>query len=186
MASLDWSQCPAVESIPGKVSGAWVFADTRTPVAIVFENLEDGMTIDEGGRAVPGDAGGRSRPYSSSPPGVSTRLCPDADAYPLRQTVRREAQLTGYRVTPSRNAARIAGIPSGTANCWTLRKPLDSMCSSRPDRNMRYQQNLTHRKIAIVVLSKGRWRLIKNRLPEIAAAVGCSAARQRHRGPDSG
>lgn len=47
MASLDWSQCPVVESIPGKVSGAWVFTGTRTPVAIVFENLEDGMTIDE-------------------------------------------------------------------------------------------------------------------------------------------
>ena len=47
MASLDWSLCPAVESIPGKVSGAWVFKGTRTPVAIVFENLEDGMTIDE-------------------------------------------------------------------------------------------------------------------------------------------
>jgi uncharacterized protein (DUF433 family) len=47
MASLDWSQCPAVESIPDKVSGAWVFVDTRTPVSIVFENLEDGMTIDE-------------------------------------------------------------------------------------------------------------------------------------------
>ena len=47
MASLDWSQCPAVESIPGKVSGAWVFKGTRTPVALVFENLEDGMTIDE-------------------------------------------------------------------------------------------------------------------------------------------
>jgi hypothetical protein len=25
MAALDWSVCPAVESIPGKVSGAWVF-----------------------------------------------------------------------------------------------------------------------------------------------------------------
>jgi len=47
MPSLDWSQCPGVERIPGKVSGAWVFAGTRTPVAIVFENLEDGMTIDE-------------------------------------------------------------------------------------------------------------------------------------------
>jgi uncharacterized protein (DUF433 family) len=47
MASLDWSQCPAVESIPGKVSGAWVFKATRTPVALVFENLEHGMTIDE-------------------------------------------------------------------------------------------------------------------------------------------
>lgn len=47
MASLNWSQCPAVERIPGKVSGAWVFKGTRTPAAIVFENLEDGMTIDE-------------------------------------------------------------------------------------------------------------------------------------------
>jgi len=47
MPSLDWSQCPGVERIPGKVSGAWVFTGTRTPVSIVFENLEDGMTIDE-------------------------------------------------------------------------------------------------------------------------------------------
>lgn len=47
MATLDWAQCPAVESIPGKVSGAWVFKGTRTPVAVVFENLEDGMTIDD-------------------------------------------------------------------------------------------------------------------------------------------
>jgi uncharacterized protein (DUF433 family) len=29
------------------VSGAWVFRGTRLPVATVFENLEDGMTIDE-------------------------------------------------------------------------------------------------------------------------------------------
>ena len=47
MAPLDWSQCPVVESIPGKVSGAWVFRGTRMPVAAVFENLEDGMSIDE-------------------------------------------------------------------------------------------------------------------------------------------
>ena len=47
MASLDWSQCPAVESVPGKVSGAWVFRATRKPVATVFENLEAGASIDE-------------------------------------------------------------------------------------------------------------------------------------------
>ncbi|MGA3043916.1 MAG: DUF433 domain-containing protein [Bryobacteraceae bacterium] len=47
MAILDWSQCAAVESIPGKVSGAWVFKDTRMPVSIMFENLEAGATIDE-------------------------------------------------------------------------------------------------------------------------------------------
>jgi uncharacterized protein (DUF433 family) len=47
MASLDWSQCPAVESIPGRVSGAWVLRGTRTPVKVLFENLEAGMSIDE-------------------------------------------------------------------------------------------------------------------------------------------
>jgi uncharacterized protein (DUF433 family) len=47
MAALDWSQCPAVESVPGRLSGAWVFRDTRMPVSTVFENLADGMSIDE-------------------------------------------------------------------------------------------------------------------------------------------
>jgi uncharacterized protein (DUF433 family) len=47
MTTLDWSQCPAVESIPGKVSGAWVFKDTRMPVATVFENLEAGLSVEE-------------------------------------------------------------------------------------------------------------------------------------------
>lgn len=47
MAALDWSECPAVESIPGKVSGAWVLRGTRTPVKVLFENLEAGMTIEE-------------------------------------------------------------------------------------------------------------------------------------------
>jgi len=47
MPSLDWSQCPAVESIPGKRSGAWVFKDTRMPVSTVFENLESGASIEE-------------------------------------------------------------------------------------------------------------------------------------------
>ena len=39
------------------------------------------------------------------------------------------------------------------------------------DRNLRYQQNLAGRKIAIVVLDKARWKLIRLKLPEIAAAV---------------
>lgn len=47
MASLDWSQCPAVESIPGKVSGAWVLKGTRMPVSAIFENLEAGANLDD-------------------------------------------------------------------------------------------------------------------------------------------
>jgi len=46
MPSLDWSQCAAVESIPGKVSGAWVFRGTRVPVSAIFENLKN-SPIDE-------------------------------------------------------------------------------------------------------------------------------------------
>jgi uncharacterized protein (DUF433 family) len=47
MASLDWSQCPAVESVPDRRSGAWVFKDTRMPVSTIFENLEVGASIEE-------------------------------------------------------------------------------------------------------------------------------------------
>ncbi len=44
---LDWSQCPFVESVPERLSGAWVFRDTRMPVSVVFENLEAGATVEE-------------------------------------------------------------------------------------------------------------------------------------------
>jgi uncharacterized protein (DUF433 family) len=47
MAALDWSQCSAVESVPGKVSGAWVLKGTRMPVSAIFENLEAGASLDD-------------------------------------------------------------------------------------------------------------------------------------------
>ena len=39
------------------------------------------------------------------------------------------------------------------------------------DRNMVYQQNLKAHKIAIVVLGKNRWSLLRQWLPQIVAAV---------------
>jgi uncharacterized protein (DUF433 family) len=47
MANLDWSQCDAVESVPGKVSGAWVLRGTRMPVSSIFENIAAGASIDD-------------------------------------------------------------------------------------------------------------------------------------------
>jgi uncharacterized protein (DUF433 family) len=44
---LDWSRCPAVERVPGKVGGVWLFKGTRIPVRALFENLEDGARVDE-------------------------------------------------------------------------------------------------------------------------------------------
>ena len=42
------------------------------------------------------------------------------------------------------------------------------------DQNLSYQQNLKSRKIAVVVLGKGQWGLIKTRIPEIVAAVNAA------------
>jgi hypothetical protein len=64
--ALDWTECPAVESVPGRVSGAWVFRGTRLPVATIFENLEDGLSIEENHGTVRRDAGAGHR---------STGLC---------------------------------------------------------------------------------------------------------------
>ena len=43
---LDWSDCPVLESIPGKVSGAWVFRGTRVPVSAILKNLKH-LSLDE-------------------------------------------------------------------------------------------------------------------------------------------
>jgi uncharacterized protein (DUF433 family) len=43
---LDWSKCPGVERAPGK-RGVGVFRNTRTPVSVVFDNLEMGASIEE-------------------------------------------------------------------------------------------------------------------------------------------
>ena len=44
---IDWSQCSAVERVPGKVGGAWLSKGSRVPVKALFENLEGGATVDE-------------------------------------------------------------------------------------------------------------------------------------------
>ena len=43
----DWSTCTAIESIPGKVSGEWVFKGTRVLVTALFNNLKEGATVEE-------------------------------------------------------------------------------------------------------------------------------------------
>jgi uncharacterized protein (DUF433 family) len=58
---MDWSTCAAVERDPERVSGAWVFRGTRVPIAALFENLEDGVSVDEFVRLFPGVTLGQVR-----------------------------------------------------------------------------------------------------------------------------
>jgi len=54
LCMIDWNSCPAVELNPELVSGAWVFRGTRVPVAALFENLEEGVTVNEFVELFPG------------------------------------------------------------------------------------------------------------------------------------
>lgn len=51
---FDWKNCSAVERVPGRVSGAWVFKGTRIPVRAFFENLEEGASVDDFVKWFPG------------------------------------------------------------------------------------------------------------------------------------
>ena len=45
--NLAWATCSSVERTPERVSGSWVFTGTRVPVRALFQNLEDGATVDD-------------------------------------------------------------------------------------------------------------------------------------------
>ena len=45
--AIDWSQCKDVESVPGRVSGAWVVKGTRVQAQAVVDNARDGFTAEE-------------------------------------------------------------------------------------------------------------------------------------------
>jgi uncharacterized protein (DUF433 family) len=51
---LDWSSCKEVERDPQRVGGAWVFRDSRVPLAALFENLKDGVSVSEFVQLFPG------------------------------------------------------------------------------------------------------------------------------------
>ena len=44
---IDWSQCEDVESVPGRVSGAWVIKGTRVQADAVVDNARAGCTPEE-------------------------------------------------------------------------------------------------------------------------------------------
>ena len=106
MATLDWSQCPAVESVPDRRSGAWVFRDTRMPVATVFENLE-WVRASRKSSSSTMLRGSRFRLCSNLPPAVSTRR-----RRPLAQQVRLMHILFDQGV-PRGLAVALAGVYCG-------------------------------------------------------------------------
>jgi uncharacterized protein (DUF433 family) len=44
---MDWSDCPLVEVVPGKVSGVPILKGTRVQADSILENYEDGSPVEE-------------------------------------------------------------------------------------------------------------------------------------------
>lgn len=44
---IDWSKCPDVERIPGKVSGQWIVVGTRILADGVIDNAKAGVPLKE-------------------------------------------------------------------------------------------------------------------------------------------
>jgi uncharacterized protein (DUF433 family) len=45
--AIDWSECPIVESVPGRMNGKPVVKGTRMPADGVVENFETGSPVSE-------------------------------------------------------------------------------------------------------------------------------------------
>lgn len=76
--------------------------------------------------------------------------------------------LTGHIVTEARERSW-ATLENGELLSAAEAAGFDVLLTA--DKNIRYQQNLERSKIAIVVLTMGRWALIRGILAEVAAAV---------------
>ena len=44
---MSWQECPSVVKNPEIMSGEYVFRGTRVPVRALFQNLEDGASLEE-------------------------------------------------------------------------------------------------------------------------------------------
>lgn len=51
---IDWNTCPSVEKHLERLSGAWVFRGTRVPLVALFENMEDGVSVNDFVELFPG------------------------------------------------------------------------------------------------------------------------------------
>jgi len=81
--------------------------------------------------------------------------------------------LTGHEVTYARQVGWHE-LENGQLIQYAEAAGYDVLLST--DKNIRYQQNLKDRKIALVVLGNSQWPVVRLHLDRIAAAVNASTA----------
>ena len=171
--NLDWSQCPAVESIPGKVSGAWIFRGTRVPVSAVFENLKTSSVEEilenfhvtrEQVQTVLTTSLPRAQSRSTSSSASAMRIILD-ESVPQKLRL----LIDGDHMVVTTWFQGWSGLTNGALLSAAEEEGFQLFITS--DQEIRYQQNLTDRKIALVVLSTNNWASIRSHIVEIMMAI---------------
>jgi len=169
-----------MESVPDRRSGAWVFKDTRMPVSTVFENLESGATIDEimewfdvTREQVVAVLEFAARSLDAPPLGEPPAQTADAHSIDAHSIWSRYARAPdslpqGHAVTKARDQGWDR-LSNGELLKAAEAAGFDLLLTT--DKRIRYQQNLTGRKIAIVVLGNSTWRLVRLYLERVASSV---------------
>jgi uncharacterized protein (DUF433 family) len=116
---LDWKDCAAVERVPGKVGGAWIFKGTRVPVKALFENLEGGARIDEFLEWFPGV----TREHVESVLSHAERSLIDEVMFDQGTPMPLRRELPPHVV----RTARRGGLSWRMARCWRRRRRLSTV-----------------------------------------------------------
>jgi uncharacterized protein (DUF433 family) len=172
---IDWNQCTAVERLEERVSGAWVFKGTRVPVRALFENLESGARVED---------------FLDWFPGVSREQVSAVLRYAEESLAAawniRQMRILFDQGTPVPLRRHLPEHPVFTAFelGWSSLSNGDLLAAAEgkfellitTDQNLRYQQNLKQRSLAVLVLPTTSWPEIQKHIPAIVSAV-CSTTR---------
>jgi hypothetical protein len=149
--------------VPGKVGGVWLFKGTRVPVKALFENLESGARLDEFLEWFPGVTREQVELVVSGGHGwAGVRILFDQGTpVPLRRALAGHTISTAFEMGWSEldNGALLQAAESR----------FDALITT--DKNLRYQQNLTGLRLAIVVLPTTSWPRIQAHLAQVVTAV---------------
>jgi uncharacterized protein (DUF433 family) len=172
---LDWSQCLAVERVPGKLDGAWVFKGTRVPVRALFENLEDGARVDDFLEWFPGV----TREQVEAVLVHAERSLLEAWKRPNRLRENMRILFDQGTPVPLRHALVDHHVSTAYEMGWAKLENGELLELAEAnfdifittDQNLRYQRNLIKSKIAILVLLTTSWPRLQRHLSEVIAAV---------------
>ena len=173
---LDWTQCIAVERDPEKVGGEWLFKGTRVPVRALFENLESGARIDDFLDWFPGVTRDQVETVLKA---RGTQLGRGIGRAAGAVTSACEFFLTRKRPAPLRSTLTAHIVSTAYEMGWTqldngallqaAEEEFDALITT--DKNLRYQQGLKGRRLAILILPSTSWPKLQAYLPQIVTAI---------------